>query len=115
MQVVVGGDDYSRWEIGEEPQPVYAATVDSIDYSRWEIGEEPQRAEALRTASSHYSRWEIGEEPQLVLGGIIALTIIADGRSGRSRNQHARRYGHNTIIADGRSGRSRNRNIMRRR
>ena len=40
-----------------------------FDYSRWEIGEEPQLNHDDNIGVAHYSRWEIGEEPQVWTSG----------------------------------------------
>ena len=34
--------NYSRWEIGGQPQLKEGETGDAKDYSRWEIGGQPQ-------------------------------------------------------------------------
>ena len=34
------------------------------DYTRWEIGGEPQQEDADFVAGDDYTRWEIGGEPQ---------------------------------------------------
>ena len=59
-----GSADYTRWEIGGEPQPLEAAGTDGANYTRWEIGGEPQRNDSHRIRALHYTRWEIGGEPQ---------------------------------------------------
>ena len=47
------------------------------NYSRWEIGEEPQLSIHDDAASPYYSRWEIGEEPQgfLIIPSPFALSL----------------------------------------
>ena len=38
-----GGVNYSRWEIGEQPQRRLGGVAYGYNYSRWEIGEQPQQ------------------------------------------------------------------------
>ena len=56
--------DYTRWEIGGEPQPVLVVPHAGVHYTRWEIGGEPQPWSMGVTGTTDYTRWEIGGEPQ---------------------------------------------------
>ena len=57
-----------------------------VNYSRWEIGEQPQPLPHNILARVNYSRWEIGEQPQQGWRTYGQGIIIADGRSGSNRN-----------------------------
>ena len=56
---------YTRWEIGGEPQHHLLTGASVDDYTRWEIGGEPQLLIQADVVDTHYTRWEIGGEPQL--------------------------------------------------
>ena len=56
---------YTRWEIGGEPQRACKPEVRHHDYTRWEIGGEPQPFAVQHASRTYYTRWEIGGEPQL--------------------------------------------------
>ena len=60
------GIDYTRWEIGGEPQLMVAHLPARSYYTRWEIGGEPQQDASAPFWYDDYTRWEIGGEPQLV-------------------------------------------------
>ena len=102
------GINYTRWEIGGEPQLFRLRVSNGDDYTRWEIGGEPQlillplRATAqlypmgdrggtatvplLPPSHDDYTRWEIGGEPQPQRNPFDCHSIIPDGRSGGNRN-----------------------------
>ena len=78
--------NYTRWEIGGEPQP-----------NPWNVdppGIIPDgRSGGNRNASRirqgkviDYTRWEIGGEPQRIASLPTGRLIIPDGRSGGNRN-----------------------------
>ena len=77
---------YSRWEIGEEPQPYQGRTGRLLIIADGDRGGTATKVSRC-VAYPYYSRWEIGEEPQPYQGRTGRLLIIADGRSGRNRNQ----------------------------
>ena len=56
--------DYTRWEIGGEPQQYRQPLLGCLNYTRWEIGGEPQQSATYCFRPSYYTRWEIGGEPQ---------------------------------------------------
>ena len=61
--------------------------VNQTDYTRWEIGGEPQQYCPRLGSSGDYTRWEIGGEPQQRFATNAAARIIPDGRSGGNRNR----------------------------
>ena len=103
-----GASNYTRWEIGGEPQQVAYLRFECGDYTRWEIGGEPQRTRLNRKGSRDYTRWEIGGEPQPPPYAVPVQAIIPDGRSGGNRNWNVSGPVIERIIPDGRSGGNRN-------
>ena len=60
------------------------------NYTRWEIGGEPQRSWYDVSVCYYYTRWEIGGEPQRSESVKRRPWIIPDGRSGGNRNRRQR-------------------------
>ena len=88
-----------------------AASTLANDYTRWEIGGEPQLKRSTTVGPSDYTRWEIGGEPQRTPLRWGSVYIIPDGRSGGNRNSAVPPVARQRIIPDGRSGGNRNRVI----
>ena len=80
-------DNYTRWEIGGEPQLQRINRALRAYYTRWEIGGEPQLVPMRDSSGLYYTRWEIGGEPQRYVGKAEHALIIPDGRSGGNRNR----------------------------
>ena len=83
-------------------------TRDALNYTRWEIGGEPQPGSAAPGNDTDYTRWEIGGEPQHPPRSLWSRFIIPDGRSGGNRNDFRIAAPGTNIIPDGRSGGNRN-------
>ena len=56
------------------------------EFSRWEIGDQPQLVRVLMSTETKFSRWEIGDQPQPEERREPGRQSLADGRSGTSRN-----------------------------
>ena len=70
--------NYTRWEIGGEPQQYDPTYSGDGDYTRWEIGGEPQPTLIERVQETDYTRWEIGGGgPQHV---VLAASRFSDYR-----------------------------------
>ena len=84
--------------------------VDRLDdCSRWEIGEEPQqKAEAAEAHRQIVADGRSGRNRNDNLPTWLIVAIVADGRSGRNRNVLYAASNSVGIVADGRSGRNRN-------
>ena len=83
--------DYTRWEIGGEPQLSHALYVNtSLLYPMGDRGGTATVIGRVRYLV-HYTRWEIGGEPQRTTNARLIRAIIPDGRSGGNRNQWALR------------------------
>ena len=101
--------DYTRWEIGGEPQPLPQYSASCSNYTRWEIGGEPQHWRIESWRIEYYTRWEIGGEPQLRRGKGQARQDYTRWEIGGEPQPDVRYYNNAKIIPDGRSGGNRNR------